>query len=246
MSMSEGQHDGNPANGPARRGYVADVVLLGKVVGIHAILFAILSVLAYLMELPGEAAPQTIKSMMLLFMVLVLLTLVLSLRLAIRMTRMALLGSLVVVYAIFFTLLHVAAYLMGLQRDLSPSWTIVAIVLALLTLVLSLGLVIRMMLPWPKGIRDLIRRVALSLLTTVGIVVFLVLPFTRFGWPPYKTSTRAFRKYVRANVDVNAIRTWLNPLIAYRNQANLTDVRFLSAKTHEFAPDGAIRRSHPR
>ena len=41
-------------------------------------------------------------------------------------------------------------------------------------------------------------------------------------------------------------RNQLYPLIAYRNRINLTDVRFLSAKSHECAPDGAIRRSHHR
>jgi len=85
-------------------------------------------------------------------------------------------------------------------------------VLASLTLVLSLGLVIRIARPWPKRIRDRIRRAALCLLTTLGVVAFLVLPFTRFGWPLYKTSTRAFRKCASANVDLDAMRTWLNTL----------------------------------
>ena len=195
----------NPVDGTARRWYVPDVVLLSKLVGLHGVLFAILHVIAYL------AAPDEM-GVLSWVIVLVFLTLVLSLRLAIRMTWMALLSALVVVYAIFFALFHVAAYLTGLQRELAPSWTIVFLVLALLTLTLSLGLVIRMMLPWPKRIRELGRRMTLCLLATVGIVVFLVLPFTRFGWPPYKTSTRAFRKYVRANVDVNAMRAWLNTL----------------------------------
>ncbi|MCL5279686.1 MAG: hypothetical protein M1376_07245 [Planctomycetes bacterium] len=203
--MNEKRFDLNPADGPARRWYVADAVLLSKIVGIHAILFAILRVIAYL------AAPDEM-GVLSWIIVLILLTLVLSLRLVIRMTRMALMTAIVVVYAIFFALLHVAAYLMGLQRELALSWTIAFLVLALLTLVLSLGLVIRMMLPWPKRIRDLGRRMAMCLMVTIGIVAFLVLPFTRFGWPPYKTSTRAFRKYVRANVDVNAMRTWLNTL----------------------------------
>lgn len=38
----------------------------------------------------------------------------------------------------------------------------------------------------------------------------------------------------------------INPLIAYRNRTNLADVRFPSAKSHECASDGAIRRSHYR
>jgi hypothetical protein len=202
----------NLVNGPARRRYVPNAVLLSKIVGLHAILFAIISVLNYLMELQGEAASRAIVPMMLLFMVLVLLTLMLSLRLAIRMTRMALLSTLVVIDVIFFIVCHVVAYVMGLQGPLPLSRTVVLLVLALLTLALSLGLVIRTMLPWPKRIPDLTRRMALCLLTTVGIVAFLVLPFTRFGWPPYKTSTRAFRKYVRANVDLDAMRAWLNTL----------------------------------
>ncbi len=205
--MNEKRYDMNPVEGAARRGYVPDVVLLGKVVGIYAILFAILYAIGYVTGF-GEAT----LSWAIVPIVLVPLTLVRSLGLVIRMTWMALLSALVVVYAIFLALLHVAAYLMGLQRDPSPSWIVLFVVLALLTLVLSLGLAIRMMLPWPKRIRDLGRRMALCLLAIVGIVAFLVLPFTRFGWPPYKTSTRAFRKYVRANVDLNAMRAWLNTL----------------------------------
>jgi hypothetical protein len=173
-------------------------VLLSKLVGIHALLFAILYVIAYLMGLPREAA----LSWAIVPIVLVLLTLVLSLGLGIRMTCMALLSALVVIYAIFFVILHVVAYLMGLQGKAALSWTIVLTVLALLTLVLSLVLVIRMVRPRPKRIPDLSRRVALCLLASVGIVVFLVLPFTRFGWPPYKTSTRAFRDYALAKVDL--------------------------------------------
>jgi hypothetical protein len=118
-----------------------------------------------------------------------------------------------VTYAILFALSHVAAYLTVLQRELALSWTIAFLVLALLTLVISLGLVIRKPRTSPKHIADWIRCIMLRLLTTVGIVVFLVLPFTPFGLPPYKTSTRAFRKCVLANnVDLDAMRAWLNTL----------------------------------
>lgn len=89
---------------------------------------------------------------------------------------------------------------------------IVFMVLALLTLVLSLGLVVRKPRTWAKHTAGWIRYIMLRLLAAVGIVAFLALPFTRFGWPPYKTSTRAFRRYVLANVDLNAMRAWLNIL----------------------------------
>jgi hypothetical protein len=190
---------------PGRPWYVPDVVLLSMLVGIHAVLFALLHVVASLTEKdPGSGV--------MLAVMLVLATLVLSLRLAIRMTRVALLSALLVVYVTFFAVRHVIAYLMGSMRDLSLLWIILFMVLALLTLVLSLGLVIRMIWPWPGRIRDLGRHTALCLLATVGIVVFLVLPFTRFGWPPYKTSTRAFRDYAHAKVDLDAMRAWLNTL----------------------------------
>jgi len=90
MDTNEKRYDRSPENEPARRSYVPDMVFLSKLVGIHAILFAILSVLAYLMELQGEDAWRTIVPMTLLFIALVLLTLVLSLRLAIRTTCKAL------------------------------------------------------------------------------------------------------------------------------------------------------------
>jgi hypothetical protein len=202
----------NPVDGPTRRSYIPDVVLLSKLVGIHAILFAILSALTYLMELQREPSPQTIVAMILLFMALVLVTLVLSLRPAIRMTGMALVSALVVIYALLFAVRNVVAYLGGLQGELSLWWIVGLVALALLTLVLSLGLVVRKPRTWPKHTAGWIRCIMLRFLAAVGIVAFLALPFTRFGWPPYKTSTRAFRRYVLANVDLNAMRAWLNTL----------------------------------
>jgi len=112
--MSERRDDVNPVDGPARRWYVPDGALLSKLVRIHAVLFAILHVVAYLTgEGPGSEAIVSV--------VPVLATLVLSLRLAIRMTGMALLTAMVVVYALLFVILHVIAYLTGLQREPSLS-----------------------------------------------------------------------------------------------------------------------------
>jgi len=42
MNMDEKRYDMSPVDGPARRWYVPDVVLLSKLVGLHAVLFAIL------------------------------------------------------------------------------------------------------------------------------------------------------------------------------------------------------------
>jgi len=119
----------------------------------------------------------------------------------------------VVSYAALFAVLHVFAYLFGLQRE-PPCWLacMVPALLTLMTMVLLLFLAIRMVRVWRKHIANRRRLRWLRLMAVAAIVIFLVLPFTRFGFPPYRSYTSGFRRYVKANVDLGSMRAWLSTL----------------------------------
>jgi hypothetical protein len=121
-------------------------------------------------------------------------------------------AGLLLSYGGFLAVRHIIAHLSGLQR-VPPLWfALVLLVLAVLTVVLLVGLALRMGRAWRRHIQDRRQLVGWWLLAVLAIMTYLVLPFTRFGWPPYKTFTRAFRKYTLANVDLDAMRAWLNTL----------------------------------
>jgi hypothetical protein len=121
-----------------------------------------------------------------------------------------LLTGFVLAYAAFIGVLHVIAYLLGLQRGPSLTVGVALIGLALLVLMLLLALAARMRGGWRRHILDRGRLTRLRLLTILGTVAYLILPFTRLGLPPYTTFTKGFRKYVLVNVNLNAMRTWLS------------------------------------
>lgn len=128
----------------------------------------------------------------------------------------ALLAGFVLTYAAFLSVLHVIAYRLGLQRKPSLAFGVVPVGLALLALLLLPALAARMGGGWRRHILDKGRLTRLRLLTILGIVAYLILPFTRFGLPPHKTFTRAFRQYVLVNVDLDALRSWLTTIDAKR------------------------------
>ena len=116
-------------------------------------------------------------------------------------------------YATLFGVLHVVAYTLGLRWDPPCCFPCLALtLLALLTLVLLLLLTIRMVRAWRRRAANRRRLMWLHLLVITAIVIYLVLPFTRFGFPRYKTYTAGFRRYVKVNVDLNAMRAWLSTL----------------------------------
>ena len=119
----------------------------------------------------------------------------------------------VVSYATLFGVLHVVAYTLGLRWE-PPCWLVcMALALpALLTTMLLSLLAIRMVRAWRRRAANRRRLRWLRLLAVAAIVLYLVLPFTRFGFPRYKTYTAGFRRYVKVNVDLNAMRVWLSTL----------------------------------
>ena len=123
-----------------------------------------------------------------------------------------LLAGLLLSYGSFLTVLHIIAYLSGLQRTLSCWIAVVPLALAVLTAVLLIGLALRMGRAWPRDIQDKRRLAGLWLLAVAAIITYLVLPFTELGLPRYKTFTKAWKRYVLANVDLESMRAWLKTL----------------------------------
>ena len=107
----------------------------------------------------------------------------------------ALLTGFVLTYGAFLGVFHVIAYLLGLQRKPSLAFGVVLVGLALLTLMLLLAFAARMRGGWRRHILDKGRLTRLRLLTILGLVAYLILPFTRFGLPPHTTFTKGFRTH---------------------------------------------------
>ena len=123
-----------------------------------------------------------------------------------------LLAGVLLSYGAFHAARHIIAYLSGLQRVPSLWLVLVFLVLPVLTLVLLIGLPIRMVRTWREHIPDKPRLAGLCLLVIIGLVIYLVFPFTPFGPPRYKTFTKAWKRYVLANVDLESMHAWLKTL----------------------------------
>jgi hypothetical protein len=123
-----------------------------------------------------------------------------------------LLAGVLLSYGTFHAAWHIIAYLAGLQRELPPWLVLVFLALPVLTLALLVGLAIRMVRTWRRHIPDKRQLVGLCLLVIIAIVTYLVFPLTRFGPPRYKTFTKAWKRYVLTNVDLESMRAWLKTL----------------------------------
>jgi hypothetical protein len=150
----------------------------------------------------------------------------------------ALLAGFVLTYAAFLSVLHVMAYLLGLQRKPSLAFGAVLVGLVLLTLTLLLVSVSRMGGGWREHLPDKGRLLRLRLLTIFGIAAYLILPFTRLGLPPHKTFTRAFRQYILVNVDLDALRAWLSTVDPKKCSDYVYDLTS-GATIEEWWPDAA-------
>jgi hypothetical protein len=75
-----------------------------------------------------------------------------------------------------------------------------------------LVLAYRMFFIWPKCVWGKGQLWVLRSLVIAGIVLCVVLVFTRVGPPRYVTFTHGFKRCVQANADLGAIRGWLNTL----------------------------------
>jgi hypothetical protein len=120
-------------------------------------------------------------------------------------------GGLVMAYGALVAIVAVMAYLLGLQRE-PPLFVCAWLLLALTALVLLFltAIIHRMVQRWGRHIDGRYRLWGLRLFVATIIIGYLALPFTRLGMPRTKGLTAGFRRYVKANVDLNTIQVWLN------------------------------------
>jgi hypothetical protein len=107
------------------------------------------------------------------------------------------------------------SYLGGLHNDKGPLFGAVMWFMLLLIPVAGLcllALVVRIVVYWPLHMLSLRRWAVLGLLAGLGSAAYVGLPFARLGPPLDEIYLRGFRKHVQRQVDISAIRAWLNGL----------------------------------
>jgi hypothetical protein len=127
------------------------------------------------------------------------------------------------------------SYGCGLYNDGGTEFLLVML-LVLLFVPAALCLLVlgaRMSATWPKRIHNKARLRLLRTLTAIGVVSGLVLPFTPLRPPGYKTYAAGFRRYMRSEADLPAIRYWLSSLDA-------NDLREMKAS--QYGGDGSRPR----
>jgi hypothetical protein len=116
------------------------------------------------------------------------------------------------------TFLHlgpVFRYFEGLRNEEAGLFGVPCLVQLILVLCVLAGLpalVIRMIISWPKHIRSRRRLWALRLLLVPGLLAYCAVWFTPLPPSPRRAFIRGFEKYMKGNVDVPAIQTWLSTL----------------------------------
>lgn len=122
-------------------------------------------------------------------------------------------GGFVMTYGALVASVAVIAYLLGFQRE-PPLFVCAWLLLALTALVLLLltAIIHRMVRRWGRHIDSRYRLWRLRLFVITVIIGYLALPFTRLGMPWVKGLTAGLRRYVKANVDLGAMRAWLDTL----------------------------------
>lgn len=122
-------------------------------------------------------------------------------------------GGFAVAYAAFFGFMALSSYMDGRSggRDIFSSLCVLPVMGCILLLWLFL-LPVQIVLGWPKHVKSRRKLVVLYLLVSLGLVVWIALPFTGL-WPPgYEMFTDGFGHYLRAEMDLAAVRDWLSSL----------------------------------
>ncbi|MHC4483825.1 MAG: hypothetical protein ACYTBX_00170 [Planctomycetota bacterium] len=106
------------------------------------------------------------------------------------------------------------AYVCGLYNQLEISafmlfiWVFWLVPAAFCLVVLLL----RIIISWPKYIRNKFALLTLRLFVFIGLGIYLILPFTPVRPHRFKIYIKGFTKNVEANADIEAIRAWLGTL----------------------------------
>lgn len=139
--------------------------------------------------------------------------------------------------------LPVLDYVAGLHNDSGGAFGVTwyLVMLALPILLGLLVLIFRVAVSWPVHIQSYERLWGLGLLTIVGVIIFLVLPFVVLG---SGTFDRGFTRYVRNNVNVPAIRVWLSALDPNQYADGYGNTKAKSFAESEQPP--CIASLHPR
>ncbi len=119
-------------------------------------------------------------------------------------------GGFAFVYALLFASVWLGGYIHGLRNEdpLISAFRFCWLVPVMLAWLLVLA--VRMAISWPRHVRGVRRLAILYLLVSVGLLVWLAVPFLDL-WPtPHAMFMRGFKGYVRASVDVESTRQWLS------------------------------------
>ncbi len=106
------------------------------------------------------------------------------------------------------------SYLGGLRNDknivfMAGVWFFLLTPIACVCLA---AVIIRITRYWPRHLVDRRRRYVLQIVASLGTLAYVGLPFLRLGPSEHKMHLWGMRRYVQTQVDVPAIRTWLNSL----------------------------------
>ncbi|MEN6425675.1 MAG: hypothetical protein ABFE13_09950, partial [Phycisphaerales bacterium] len=142
-------------------------------------------------------------------------------------------GGFAVAYAALWRISLLANYLDGLSNG--GRWLLGLLGfcgLGILLVVWFFALLVRMLTAWLTHIRSWRRLVLLCTLTLIALAAWVGAPFGDL-WPPgYVAFTHGFRRYMRTNGDLDAIRGWLITL-----DPNLCTERYIDLCTgNDFKP----------
>jgi hypothetical protein len=112
---------------------------------------------------------------------------------------------------------------MGIRAMMTFAWVLWMIPAALCFVVV----VLRIIISWPKHMTKSFRLSMLQVLAVFGLALYSALPFIQIGPRGIDVYMKGFTKYVEANADIAAIRSWLGTLhpddcVVY-NITNLND-----------------------
>ncbi len=130
-------------------------------------------------------------------------------------------------YGTFGNSFPLLSYWGGLHNDKALAFKAVMWVALLIPVagICLLAALIRIVIYWPRHIAKRGKLLVLQIVAILGALAYVGLPFTPIGPPGYKTYMWGLRQYARTQVDVTAIRGWLETLDPNECDGAESDVR---------------------